>query len=87
MTTDPFEGWYDISSEAYREYVSGDVVYRIDGPKKLFLNKVSGTHYVLDCLGVVHTLLKDSFMVCRFLDNNGVSFTSTQEGDTVRIAA
>lgn len=85
--TDPFADWYDISSETYREYVSPAGVYRIDNPKKLKLNKVSGTHYVLGNDGVVHTLLKDAFMACRFLDTNGVSFTSTRNGDTARINA
>lgn len=85
--TNPFADWYDISSEKYREYVNGrGDVYYIENPQKLKLNKVSGTHYVLDNEGVVHTLLASSFMVCRFLDKNGVSFTSTQEGDTVRAA-
>jgi hypothetical protein len=84
----PFIDWYDISSEKYREYVDANGgVYRIDNPKKLKLNKVSGTHYILDPEGVVHTLLKDAFMVCRFLDTNGVTFTSTRDGDTVRISA
>jgi hypothetical protein len=85
MSKDPFADWYDISSETFREYVNGDgKIYRIDSPKKLKLNKVSGTHYVLGDDGVVHTLLASSFMVCRFLDKNGVSFTSTRDGDTVR---
>jgi hypothetical protein len=82
--TNPFQDWYDISSELYREYVGIDGVYRIDNPQKLKLNKVSGTHYVLTADGVVHTMLASSFMVCRFLDTNGVSFTSTQDGDTTR---
>jgi hypothetical protein len=81
----PFEDWYDISSEKFREYVSGDgEIYRIDNPQKLKLNKVSGTHYVLGDNGVVHTLTRGSFMVCRFFDTNGVSFTSTSDGDTTR---
>jgi hypothetical protein len=85
---DPFKDWYDISSEKFREYVSSTGnVYRIDNPKKLKLNKISGTHYVLDDNGIVHTLLASSFMVCRFLDTNGVSFTSTRDGDTIRVAA
>jgi hypothetical protein len=83
----PFADWYDISSEEYREYVNGKGdIYYIKNPQKLKLNKVSGTHYVLDSDGVVHTLLAPAFMACRFLDNNGVSFTSTQDGDTTRNA-
>lgn len=81
---DKFKDWYDISSEEYREYV-GSSVYRIDKPQKLLLNKISGTHYILDSHGVVHTLLSSAFMVCRFLDNNGISFTTTRDGDTVRV--
>lgn len=82
---DAFKDWYDLTSEEYREYVNGDgQVYRIDKPQKLLLNKVSRTHYVLDSNGVVHTLMANSFMVCRFLDKNGVSFTSTDKGDTTR---
>ena len=84
--TDPFADWYDISSETYREYVdTTGSVYRIETPKKLKLNKISGTHYILDNEGVVHTLLNSAFKVCRFLDTNGVSFTSTRDGDTKRI--
>ncbi|MGN6819312.1 MAG: hypothetical protein ACTHJR_11650 [Sphingomonas sp.] len=84
--SDPFKGWYDISSESYREYVSeSGTVYRIDNPQKFFRNKVSGTHYVLDSEGVVHTLLASAFMVLRFLDSKGVSFTTTRDGDTVRV--
>lgn len=80
-----FKDWYDISSETYREYVTEQGnVYRIDSPQKLFINKVSRTHYILDKEGVVHTLLKNAFMVCRFLDKNGVSFTTTSTGDTAR---
>jgi hypothetical protein len=86
--TNPFADWYDISSEKYREYVDPtNSVYRIDNPQKLKLNKISGTHYILDNSGVVHTLLKEAFKVCRFLDTNGVSFTSTRDGDTVRVNA
>lgn len=82
---DVFKDWYDITSEKYREYVASDGgVYRIDNPQRLKLNKVSGTHYVLDSEGVVHTLLASAFMVCRFFDTNGVSFTSTSTGDTAR---
>ena len=81
----PFADWYDISSEKFREYVNADgKVYRIDEPKKLKLNKVSGTHYVLGADGIVHTLLASAFMSCRFLDTKGVSFTSTSSGDTTR---
>lgn len=82
---DPFADWYDVSSELYREYVTATgEVYRIEFPKKFKPNRVSGTHYVLDSEGVVHTLLGSAFMVCRFFDKNGVSFTSTQDGDTTR---
>ena len=85
MRKNPFTDWYDISSEKYREYVNVDGnSYRIDNPQKLRINKISGTHYVLTKDGVVHTFLSSSFMVCRFLDTNGVSFTSTQDGDTAR---
>jgi hypothetical protein len=82
---DAFKDWYDISSETHREYVAGDgSVYRINNPQRLKLNKVSGTHYILDDEGVVHTLLASAFMACRFFDRNGVSFTSTSSGDTTR---
>jgi hypothetical protein len=81
----PFADWYDISSEKFREYVSeSGSIYRVDAPQKLKLNKVSGTHYILDGTGVVHTLTRGTFMACRFLDTNGVSFTSTSDGDTKR---
>lgn len=66
---DNFKDWYDLTSETWREYVTSDgKVYRIDNPKKFFVNKVSGTHYVLDSEGVVHTLTRDGFMVLRFDD-------------------
>lgn len=82
---DNFKNWHDVRSEEYREYVSSDgAVYRIDKPQKFFVNKVSRTHYVLDNDGVVHTLLASAFMVCRFKDKNGVSFTTTSNGDTTR---
>jgi hypothetical protein len=83
INMDKFANWFDLSSEEYREYVSGNGdVYRINNPMKFLPNKVSGTHYVLDITGVVHTLTASSFMVCRFYDRNGISFTMTSEGGT-----
>jgi hypothetical protein len=43
---------HDISSEAYREYIFGDTVHRINGPVALWVGQT--THRVLDELGLVH---------------------------------
>lgn len=76
---DNFEGWFDLTSETWREYVTADgKVYRIDSPQKFFVNKTSGTHYVLDSKGIVHTLLASAFMVLRFDDKDGITFVGTQ---------
>lgn len=66
--------WKDLTSETWREYVTADgAVYRIDNPKKFFVSK-TGTHFVLDSNGVVHTFLKTAFMCLRFNDTNTLSF-------------
>lgn len=71
-----FKDWNDLTSETWREYVSeSGSVYRIDNPKKFFISQ-SGTHYVLDNVGVVHTLRVGDFMVLRFNDTNTVSFVA-----------
>ena len=42
----------DLSKEQYREYDFDGRVYRIDGPKQLWIGTT--THRVMDAVGVVH---------------------------------
>lgn len=42
----------DLTKEAWREYDFGGRIYRIDGPKSLYIGTT--THRVLDAVGVVH---------------------------------
>jgi hypothetical protein len=74
MANDAFADWLDVSSEEHREYVTekGDGYY-IEKPQKMKISS-SGTHYVLDNEGTVHTITKDKFMAVRFLDRNGLTF-------------
>lgn len=66
--------WKTLESETYREYVTDEgKVYRIDNPAKMFVSK-TGTHFVMDAEGVVHTFLKTSFMCLRFNDTKGLTF-------------
>jgi len=66
--------WISLDTEAYREYVNADgATYRIDNPQKMFVSK-TGTHFIMDADGVVHTITKTAFMVLRFFDKNGLSF-------------
>lgn len=65
--------WIDISSEDYREYVGADFIYRIDNPKSLFISK-TGTQFVLDGDGVIHTFQKGTFIAMRFFSKEGLTF-------------
>jgi hypothetical protein len=60
------EEWIELTSESYREYVfDNGFVYRIDSPKRMFVSK-TGTHFVEDSEGIVHTVQKNVFKVLRF---------------------
>ena len=70
--------WIDVNEE-YREYVtSSGFIYRIDNAKKFYVSP-RGTHYVVTEDGVVHTLMKEAFVVCRFVDPNGISFFAPRD--------
>lgn len=58
--------WIAIEKETYREYVFGDgFVYRINNAKAMYVSS-TGTHFVLDAEGIVHTVQKGVFKVLRF---------------------
>lgn len=60
------DDWIAIEKETYREYVfDGGYVYRIDNAVKMFISS-TGTHFVLDAKGIVHTVQKGVFKVLRF---------------------
>lgn len=46
----------DLSFAEYYEYDFQDRVYRIDKPVKVFIDKATGTHKVLDKDNVVHVV-------------------------------
>lgn len=47
----------DTSAELWREYVFPDgSVYRIDGPKELYMRPGGSTHRVVDASGTVHCI-------------------------------
>lgn len=60
------EEWIILQSETYREYVfDGGFVYRINNPRRMFVSS-TGTHFVEDSEGIVHTVQKNVFKVLRF---------------------
>lgn len=68
------EEWIDVSSEEYREYyLTGGTTYLISNPQKFFISS-TGTHFILDSAGVVHTIQNTKYTVLKFLDRNGLSF-------------
>ena len=77
--------WNDLSTEEYREYVSPTgYVYRINKPVGLYIS-ASGTHYVKDVEGIIHTFQRESFFALRWFDpSRGVLFVnpSNPEGAT-----
>lgn len=71
--------WFDVPTEQWREYVSATgEVYRLEDVVKFWVSP-RGTHYCLDKEGVVHTIMKEAFKVCRFFDTEGASVTAPRD--------